>query len=125
MFALDSVNETKELEKLLNLHKTHQTLDLCIHATNKPQPCPIANLVRGQPIKNKVNMTNKKPIAFVQMNSRIGKRKRKTIKVLLDSGASASVLKRVHAKKLKIKNDRSTTWTTPSGTMRTNATAIM
>ncbi len=61
-----------------------------------------------------------KPIAFVRFNTvtRLGKPKPITIKALLDSGASESVLKEEHCKKLRVNKDgNGTTWSTPGGTL--------
>ena len=55
MFALDSVDEAKELEEFQNLHKKFLNLDLCIDASTEPELCSIADLIRGQPAKKKSN----------------------------------------------------------------------
>ena len=65
-----------------------------------------------------------RPFAFVRLNTSLGKPKPKTIRALLDSGASESLVCREHIKKLRIKTSRakSITWTTPSGEMTTDQT---
>ena len=65
-----------------------------------------------------------KPIAFLRLNTRRGKPKPATLKVLLDSGASESVLDAKWTKNLRIKTAASShKWSTPSGGMTTNKTA--
>ena len=89
----------------------------------------IAQLVRGPPRKKQrtdsVDHRDRKPIAFVRFNARRGKLKPITIKALLDSGASESLVDEKFTKKLKVKIDQvnRTTWSTPGGAMTTNRKA--
>ncbi len=109
------------MKEFINLNKKFKELDSCINASNEPEQCSIADIVRGQPQKKKVKTTNIKPIAFVRFNTKLGKPKPITIKVLLDSGASESVIKEKHCKNLRVKKDsKKTTWTTPGGTLTTS-----
>lgn len=61
------------------------------------------------------------PIAFATMRTRKGKPKPKILKVLLDSGASKSIISSKHTKKLKSIKDEERTWTTACGTFTTNS----
>jgi hypothetical protein len=112
------------MEEFINLNKKFKDLDLCINASNEQEMCSIADIVRGQHQKKKVKTTNMKPIAFVRFNTKLGKPKPITIKVLLDSGASESVIVEKHCKNLRVKkDDKSTNWSTPGGTLTTNKVA--
>ena len=56
------------------------------------------------------------PISFVQLNTSLGKPKFKTIKVLFDSGASTTVIKKSLVRKLHLREtDQETHFTTPGG----------
>ena len=63
-----------------------------------------------------------RPLAFVRFNTSLGKAKPVTIRALLDSGASESLVSQKYVKKLRIKKTGkgSTTWSTPGGDMTTN-----
>ena len=63
-----------------------------------------------------------RPLAFVRFNTSLGKAKPVTIRALLDSGASESLISQKYMKKLRIKKSgkSSTTWSTPGGDMTTN-----
>ena len=63
-----------------------------------------------------------RPLAFVRFNTSLGKAKPVTIRALLDSGASESLVSQKYVKKLRIKKTErgSTTWNTPGGDMTTN-----
>jgi Aspartyl protease len=82
----------------------------------------IVNLVGGQPPKKKQKIKDLKPIVFVRLNSRLGKTKPVTLKCLLDTGASGSLISKEHAKKLwhKKLEGTQTVWTTPGGDLKTN-----
>mgnify|MGYP000411856084 FL=1 len=112
------------MKEFINLNKKFKELDSCINASNEPEQCSIADIVRGQPQKKKVKTTNIKPIAFVRFNTKLGKPKPITIKVLLDSGASESVIREEHCKNLRVKKDsKKTSWATPGGTLTTSKVA--
>ena len=92
---------------------------------------PIQNLVRdrkhgvtsdsnNRPTK-KIKCSDLKPIVFVRFNTRMGKSKPVTLRALLDSGGSGSLVSEKYAKKLRMKKQASKTiWTTPGGTMTTS-----
>jgi hypothetical protein len=61
-------------------------------------------------------------MVFVTFNTSCGKPKPVTIRALLDSGASASLILKKFARKLKLKTSKSnTTWTTAAGDLTTNS----
>ena len=65
----------------------------------------IASTVRGHPTKRqRVDSLPKdrRPIAFVRFNTRVGKAKPVLIKALLDSGASESLVTKQYTAKLKV-----------------------
>ena len=61
----------------------------------------------------------------MRFNSRLGKAKPITLKCLLDTGASGSLIAQKHAKKLRLKklSKSSALWTTPSGNLSTSQKA--
>ena len=97
-------------------------LDECIDA------CTIANIVHGHKSKRQrtdVLEKDLRPITFVRFNTSQGKMKPVTIRALLDSGASETLVCSKHAKKLRLKTSSNgkTTWSTPGGTLSTSTTA--
>ena len=62
------------------------------------------------------------PITFGSLNYRIGKPKYKDIKILLDTGASKSIIRSDLVTKLRTKTDNKTIWDTAAGPMSTNKT---
>lgn len=63
-----------------------------------------------------------RPLAFVRFNTRLGKPEPVTIRALLDSGASESLINKKHVKHLRVKktSKSSTVWSTPAGDMQTS-----
>ena len=61
-------------------------------------------------------------MAFVRFNTSLGKPKPVTIRALLDSGASETIVNKTFAKKLRMKKSQSsnTVWSTPAGEMKTS-----
>jgi predicted aspartyl protease len=85
----------------------------------------MAELLRGQQpnnINKKPKTTDVRPLAYVRFNSRLGKTKPITLKCLLDTGASGSIIASQHAQKLRIKSlpGEKTIWTTPGGELTTS-----
>ena len=80
---------------------------------------PVNDFIRGHDnVNKKRKLRDLKPIVFLRFNSRAaGKPKVVTLKALLDSGASASLIAKEHTSKLKIKplKGKETVWTTPAG----------
>ena len=62
------------------------------------------------------------PITFGSLNYRLGKSKYKDIKILLDTGASKSIIRSDLVTKLRTKTDTKTIWDTAAGQMYTNKT---
>ena len=62
-------------------------------------------------------------MAFARFNTSLGKPTATTIKVLLDSGASESLVTQKYTKKLRVResNTKPTVWTTPAGEMSTRS----
>ena len=70
----------------------------------------------------RIKHTHVVPITFAMLQTRLGKEKWRNIKVLLDSGASATVVSSSLVKKLRQKTDARTDWNTAAGTFSTTAT---
>ena len=97
-----------------------QSLDECLDAYS------LAQYIRSQHNKNKrqrVSYTDEdlRPMAFVRLNTSLGKPSPVTIRALLDSGASESLVTAKYVKKLRVKQAQTSTtvWTTPAGEMTT------
>jgi transposase InsO family protein len=83
----------------------------------------LADLIRGRQKPAKRQKTvDLKPIVFVRFNTRLGKAKTVTLRALLDSGGSGSLVAEEFAKKLRLKKSKTgaqTVWTTPAGKLET------
>ena len=66
-----------------------------------------------------------RPMAFVRLNTSLGKPKPVTIRALLDSGASETLITSRFVKKLRTKrvSQGTTTWSTPAGELKTSRKA--
>jgi Aspartyl protease len=64
-----------------------------------------------------------RPLAFVRFKTSLGKPKPVTIKALLDSGASESIISKKYMSKLRVKSSKKkgTVWSTPGGDLHTNS----
>jgi len=76
--------------------------------TQFPNECfALSDYIRSQRHKRRrVGLSDKdlRPITFIRFNTRLGKAKPVTIKALLDSGASGSLIARKHTEKLRFCN---------------------
>ena len=125
MFALDSDSDTDTSMtgsiSSCSEEQNFETLDDCINQSYSTETMPLSDLVLGRkPKKQKTN--DLRPITFVRFNTSLGKPKPVTIKALLDSGGSESLVTEKFTKKLRPKKAQgpATVWTTPGGEMRTN-----
>ena len=119
MVSESIINNHNNLNEV-NVNKSYTSLDQCIDKASSKDYYSLAQLIRGHPHK-KTKFTDVKPIVFARLNSRLGKAKPITLKCLLDSGASGSLIAAKHAAKLRKKPSKGpkTIWTTPAGTMST------
>ena len=110
--------------ELFATDETYDNLDGCIDAAQQESDdlYSIINLVRGQPPRKRRKTTDLKPIVYVRFNTRHGKAKPITLRCLLDTGASGSLVLHKHAKKLRMKKlgGAKTLWTTPNGNLSTS-----
>ena len=72
--------------------------------------------------RKRVKRTHLVPITFVDLNTRKGKPKPVTLRTLLDTGASNSLLSAQYAKKLRIERTSKTNWKTAAGQFVTTGT---
>ena len=89
----NDTTKNNEHELFVTTHE-FQSLDDCIDDANNrsPELFSIVNLVRGRSPPKKRKLTDLKPIVFVRFNTRMGKAKPITLKCLLDTGASGSLI---------------------------------
>jgi len=120
---LPTLSKLINKQELFVTNEEFNSLDECIDQATMQSPdlFSIANLIRGQPPRKKSKTVDLKPIVFVRFNSRLGKAKPITLKCLLDTGASGSLVAKQHAKKLRMKQlpGEQTVWTTPAGKLNT------
>ncbi len=122
MFALDDVSCESSVDS--DAGQDFEHLDDCLDSAQ--MQAKELYYYKGsvtRPTKRQKCVDNK-PIVFVRFNTRIGGRPAPvTIKALLDSGGSGSLITEKHAKKLRIKklNTATTVWTTPGGQIKTTA----
>jgi hypothetical protein len=102
-----------------------QTLDQVIdEMRNKSDDLfSIASIIRGQRKQTKrQKIQDLKPIVFVRFNTRHGKPKPVTLRALLDSGGSGTLVTEKYASKLRHASTptKQTVWTTPGGNLSTS-----
>ncbi len=133
MHALDDDSSVETQSKKQQTARPMEVnhLDECIDAalSDSKDMFSIANLIRsqanGQPVKRQ-KTTDLRPITYVRFNTRAaGKPKPVTLRALLDSGGSGSLVTAEYAKKLKMKksSEAETVWTTPAGELKTTKKA--
>ena len=98
----------------------YKSLDECLDAHS------LAQYIRSQNNKRqRVSYTNEdlRPVAFVRLNTSLGKPTPVTIRALLDSGASESLVTEKYVTKLRVRDAQTptTVWTTPAGEMKTRS----
>ena len=113
-------------QELFNITQTHSSLDECINdARNSSEEMfSITSLIcgHGKPMKKKRKTCDLKPIVYVRFNTSLGKPKPVTLRALLDSGGSGSLVTSKQAKKLCLMKSKSnqTVWMTPGGALQTS-----
>ena len=82
----------------------------------------IAKLIKGrEPLSKRAKTGDLQPIVYVRFNTRVRNAKAKpvTLRALIDTGASATLVNKRHAQKLKALKTAGTVWSTPAGEMET------
>ena len=117
--SIDS-DESTSTSSIVNPNSLDDTIDKAREQSKEMMS--IINLIRGhqKPLKRQ-KTSDLKPIAYVRLNLRgAGKPKPITVRALLDSGGSGTLLCSKYAKKLKLKTSSTKTeWTTPGGKLKT------
>jgi hypothetical protein len=103
----------------------YNSLDECLNDTmdQNGEMFPLSQVIHGRkrPARKRVKTEDLKPIVFVRLNTRHGKAKAVTLRALLDSGGSGSLVTEQFTKKLRTKvSSASTVWMTPGGALKTN-----
>jgi hypothetical protein len=103
--------------------KEYNSLDECIDDALNEDFNLVSTRDHTKRLAKKRKTAEERPIAFVRLNTRRGSPKPITIRALLDSGASSTLVVEKHVKKLKMrKPSATTTWNTPAGTFGTKGT---
>ena len=113
LFALDDKGSQRQ----------YKTVDDCLDQIyeDEKECYSIASLIQGQGKPKRQKTKDLRPIAFVRLNTRVGKPKPVTIRVLLDIGGSETLITEEFVKKLKVKTtDKPLSWSTPGGKMTTS-----
>ncbi|NJO52629.1 MAG: hypothetical protein HC840_28105, partial [Leptolyngbyaceae cyanobacterium RM2_2_4] len=122
LFTSTSDTYEKDSSESFSEHE-FKHLDDCIDAANEQSKdlFSIVDLVRGKTKRRKT--VDLKPIVFIRFALGKGaKRRAVTLKALLDSGGSASLVDAKWTKSLRLqKSTTDTVWTTPAGSMKTSA----
>ena len=124
LFSFDEVDS----ENLESLHEQgfYDTIDDCIDESRESELFSIAKYIQSPKRTKRLKVgpsKEVKPVAFIRFNTRLGKAKPVTIRALLDSGGSESLIAERHVKKLRVKQlpAEKAVWTTPAGDMTTKA----
>ena len=125
IFAFDKTTTNSIAEAFTDQPKRFDSLDSAIDKSIEQELFPINDVIRGlrKPPTKRRKTTDRKPIAFVTFNTRsAGKPKTITLKALLDSGASGTLVLEKHARKLKLLKTK-TNWAVPGGSIATGKMA--
>ena len=118
VFSVDDDDSSSD-ESSTCSEENYDSLDACLDAYHTHE------YVQSQENKRRRVGTcdrDLRPMTFVRFNTSKGKPKPVTVKCLLDSGASGSLINKKFTKKLRHKTTSKTTWTTPAGDMTTSTT---
>jgi len=117
------INTKKELTLNYVSDETYESLDSCIAEAEKTDDLfsVLQDVVHSQSPKKRPKTHDLKPIVCVRFRTRNDKKEFKTLKCLIDSGASGSLIAQEYAKDLSLERSkgRHTTWTTTAGDMNT------
>ena len=125
LYAIDDDSISTSSSDSSSEEAEFESLDECLEAYS------LAAYIHGWNNKNKRQRVNDyvedkdmRPLAFVCFNTRLGKPKPVTIRALLDSGASESLINKKYVTNLRVqKSSKSegTVWSTPGGDLHTNS----
>jgi RNase H-like domain found in reverse transcriptase/Reverse transcriptase (RNA-dependent DNA polymerase)/Integrase zinc binding domain len=130
----DEINACDEGSKVVNCrsinnindcskeHENYSSLDECIALAMEEEVATMLGHVRGHHHRaKKQKTTNIKPLVFVRIMSKLGKGQPITLKCLMDTGASGSLMSDKYSGRLRTKPTKGpkTVWTTPGGELTT------
>ena len=123
LFAL-SDNESSVKNAVLDIHNLDLILEnhLAMDAKLRRQPTK-SNVMSSLRPRKKRKSKHLTPVLLIRLQVNLGAPKVITLRALLDSGTSSTILDKRYAKKLRQKRDASTTWVTAAGTFKTSLKA--
>ncbi len=122
LFEFESDDED---EMSVSDSESYQSLDACINAGYEKthEMFSLNRFARGQNQQKRRKTADMKPVVFARFETKHGSRKKPmTLKALLDSGASGTLVSSKFTKELKEKKDDASKWTTMAGKFTTSTT---
>ena len=94
-----------------NHSKKFRSLDSCLNDSFA--------LLQSRRDHEKINPKNLIPFTYAYVNTSLGKARPVKVRALLDSGGTATIMRKALAKKLRVKKSEKTTWSKLAGKIST------
>ncbi len=124
LFEFESDDEDETMTTVsVSDSESYQSLDACINAEYEKthEMFSLNRFARGQNQHKRRKTVDLKPVVFARFETKTGSRKKPmTIKALLDSGASGTLVTSKFTKELKKKKEDASSWTTMAGQFKTS-----